>query len=333
MAKLALLLLLGVLASVHADCELYDATNALETSLPPKIVVDDSGFFDPDYLTLKISVSTKYTSADIEFEDASADLAKLTPSTTPTLWEETSDDCWIYFTLTILWSHFNEGGLGGMEMHEYVSSITFSGIAIVTMKEYVAIEDQGLALYHERTVSDKLVFVVEFPTIVTTDADITIYNSPVDLAAIIEQHTGSLDPHNIPHAKIDVELMTILQDPFKYEPTTVEIVTTDPFLSNGLISGIKTDCLLAGPTCEQVWAFEIYPATCEVQGTFTVHLNLMCKPDVDCPLDETSDTDTITFEIATSNFCPQTIATIGIYAEMFVYKEAGHINLKDDFFY
>lgn len=335
MCKMRVLILLATaVAYASANCQLWANTEPLETNFPPYVVDSQTGFFVPDKFTLTLAVSRKYSQVDIHFENAGTTTASLRPTNGQTLWTANEDDCWTYNKLHLDWTDFNSANYAALERHDFDAEVHFTGTAVIIMTETVHMEEQGLVFYHNRVVSEKLVFVVQFPKFVSLGADITTFSSPVDLAAVIRQQTGNLGVQP-PYGEIVVDIRTLLQSPYRYSTGYLEVVSDDASLQNGLLKELLTDCPNHDAPCEQVWRIKVYPNGCSVVGKrFTLKLRLECQPLLQdtCPLTAgDNDRDSIQFEITTGNFCPQTVDIVSLFGSLHVFEDNSHTVLKESF--
>ena len=308
------------------NCQCNINSDHLETDLPPVLNVIDSGFNEMNVLTLHLQNSVKYYHTDITFKNSLNEACDYPFASDGVSWLKyfNEDTCENNFVIRIPWTKAWPKCV--FRRTETEVDITFDGEMIVTNYERLDSLSNNRPGNITRKIESRIPFSVVFPNrINVVYGGIDVYANVSVLASIIEQSVNS----DLPISG-KVQLVTSVQHPFRINNGTI-IGDNSKFLLS--VSNNHDDC--DTELCNQYWDIKIFPLTgiCNLNGLYTFEFTLECSSSTqnNCPLDENTNTGYIIFILESEHFCPQIVEKINIFANLQLFQESEHLNLKSDF--
>jgi len=157
---------------------------------------------------------------------------------------------------------------------------------------------------------------------ITLVNDITVFNQPEIKAAVTKQIVAVQQSQ-----PSIIELVTESQWPFKLnaELGTFSLSLSPPGAIQRVEYGV-TDCDNAqGNFCKQVWQtkLSLNKGTCTLDGKYALSWKRECSPGLtsECPLQAGDINTTVTYSLASENFCATITVDIGLFGNISIFED------------
>jgi len=318
------------------NCQCYVPSEHLETTHPPILDVDKSGFETKDTLHLYFNDSVKYFDTKVTFKNSLSDTCDYPDADGPVVWTSSfdPDNCVYIYHGTIPWDVAWPTCV--FERVEEDNWIIFTGEMIVEHKEDLGPLRSDSTEHIIRTLIHRLPFQVRFPKSIGLHIELMTISAPVDIVASITKQEFISDVPSLPGTG-DIHLLTSVQWPYQLTGPIEIVGDTSKYLLSvtGPTGSGGPDCLDDGSECLQLWNIKVLPFLdqCDFDDDYQFKFGVKCKPSQlgDCPLDEDTNSGFIDFILDSEYFCPEIIETIDLTGTLNAFKDYDTLILKHNY--